>query len=87
MSAGSNQLDCQQAAARLHELIDGELTPEVEEAVRQHLEDCADCMSVFEFEQAFQRFVALRGRSSHAPEDLRSRILSGLHPEEPSPDA
>ena len=87
MRSGSNQLDCQQAAVRLHELIDGELTPEVEEAVRQHLEDCAECMSVFEFEQAFQRFVALRGRSSHAPEALRHRILSGLHPEEPSSKA
>jgi anti-sigma factor (TIGR02949 family) len=71
-------IDCQEAAKRLHELIDGELTPEVERAVRQHLKDCAPCMAVYEFEEAFCRFVKLKARGEAAPEALKQRIMSDL---------
>lgn len=78
MNSKRPTLDCQEAARRFHELLDNELTPDVEAAVRQHLEDCADCMAVFEFEEAFKRFVALRARSTEAPADLKQRILGQL---------
>jgi anti-sigma factor (TIGR02949 family) len=86
MNSKSAPLDCQEAARRLHELLDNELTPEVEAAVRQHLEDCADCMAVLEFEEAFKRFVALRAKSTTAPADLKQRILGQLDLSGPSPD-
>lgn len=87
MNSKSPPLDCQEAARRFHELLDNELTPDVEAAVRQHLEDCADCMAVFEFEEAFTRFVALRAKSTEAPADLKQRVLDQLRLSGPSPGA
>jgi anti-sigma factor (TIGR02949 family) len=85
MRSDSEQIDCQGAARRLHELLDGELTQEVEAAVRRHLVECAACMAVFEFEEAFKRFLAMRARSTRAPEDLRDRIMGKLDVERQPP--
>ncbi len=78
MTSGVYEVDCQEAARRLHELIDGELTPEVERLVQRHLEDCAPCMAVYEFEEAFCRFVSLKAKSQATPGDLKKRILASL---------
>lgn len=72
------EIDCQEAARHLHELIDGELTPEVDAAVQNHLKACAKCMNVYEFEEAFCRFVKLKARGQTAPGDLKQRILESL---------
>ncbi|MEE8135003.1 MAG: zf-HC2 domain-containing protein [Gemmatimonadales bacterium] len=78
MTSEPRVIDCQEAARRLHELIDGELTPEVERLVQRHLEDCAPCMAVYEFEEAFCRFVSLKAKSQATPGDLKKRILASL---------
>jgi anti-sigma factor (TIGR02949 family) len=78
MTSEPMQMDCQQAARRLHELMDGELTPEMEAAVHRHLQDCAPCMAVYEFEEAFCRFVRIKARGQRAPGDLKQRILHDL---------
>ena len=85
MNSKTPPLDCKAAARRFHELLDNELTPDVEAAVRQHLEDCADCMAVYEFEEAFKRFVAMRSISTDAPADLKQRILDQLGLSGPAP--
>lgn len=75
-------MDCAEAAARLYELIDEELTDDLDEAVRQHLKDCAHCFAVYEFEQAFKKFVEVRAKRPNAPPDLEQRILKELELEE-----
>ena len=77
------ELDCQEAADRLHELIDQELTPDIEAAVQRHLDDCAPCMAVYEFEQGFRRFMNLKMQRVEMPDDLKSRITQKLSEEEP----
>ncbi|MCH7775894.1 MAG: mycothiol system anti-sigma-R factor [Gemmatimonadetes bacterium] len=78
MTSEPMQVDCKEAAKRLNELIDGELTPEVEETIEHHLKDCARCMAVFEFEEAFCRFVKIKAKRQTAPEGLKERILKEL---------
>ena len=78
MTSEVYETDCQEAARHLHELIDGELTPEVDAAVQNHLKACAKCMNVYEFEEAFCRFVKLKARGQTAPGDLKQRILESL---------
>ena len=85
MTSEPMQMDCQKAAKRLHELMDGELTPEMEVAVQQHLKDCAPCMQVYEFEEAFCRFVKLKAKGQTAPSGLKQRILNELGLAEDSP--
>lgn len=72
------ELDCQAAADRLHELIDQELTPEIEAAVQRHLDECAPCMAVFEFEQGFRRFMKLKMQGVKASRDLKDHIIQRL---------
>ncbi len=81
MTSGVYEIDCQEAARHLHELIDGELTPEVDAAVQNHLRMCAKCMNVYEFEEAFCRFVKLKASGHTAPGDLKQRILESLGPD------
>ena len=78
MTSEPMQIDRKEAARRLHELIDGELTPEIEETIRHHLKDCAPCMAVYEFEEAFCRFVKIKAKGQTTPGDLKERILKEL---------
>ena len=68
-------MDCHKAAGRLYDYLDGELTPEIERTVREHLRDCAPCFSLFNFEEAYLKFLAARTRARKAPQHLRRRIF------------
>lgn len=78
MSDPVERLDCQGAVDRLYDYLDGELTPEVEAAVRAHLADCSRCFKLFGFEGAFLRFLEARTRAQGAPIALKRRILDTL---------
>ena len=73
-----NDIDCRQALDRLYEYIDKELTPVRSEEVRAHLEKCAPCLALSEFEDAYVRFLEARARIQCAPEALKKRILEQL---------
>ena len=80
-------MNCRDAAARLYEYLDGELTPEITARVREHLADCQPCFQRFGFEEAFLRFLRARRAGRDAPPDLRQRILDQvlLEPDGPAP--
>jgi anti-sigma factor (TIGR02949 family) len=78
MSGAPEHLDCEQAADRLYEYLDGELTPAVEAAVRTHLAECAGCFALYDFESAYLRFVEARARARGAPPPLKRKILEQL---------
>ena len=71
----SRKIDCQAAAERLYEYLDGELTPESEAEVRAHLDDCAPCFKLVEFEDAYLSFLRARTRAHQAPEHLKKRVF------------
>ncbi len=79
-------VDCQEAADRLYEYLDGELTPEIELAVRAHIAECAPCFKRFDFEETFLRFLAGRIRSQGAPPELKRRILESLFSDSDLPE-
>jgi anti-sigma factor (TIGR02949 family) len=72
------RVDCQQAASRLYEYLDGEVTPEVEATVRAHLAECAGCFSLFGFEDAYLTFLRARTQARGAPEHLKKRIFERI---------
>lgn len=67
-------MNCREAAARIYEYLDRELTPHLALEIERHLEACAGCYGNFEFQRAFLEFLARRGRAVRAPEELRRRI-------------
>jgi len=72
------KIDCQAAADRLYEYLDGELTPDAYDEVRAHLEDCALCFKVFGFENTYLAFLRARTRAQKAPEHLKKRIFKHI---------
>jgi anti-sigma factor (TIGR02949 family) len=72
-----HETDCADALDRLYEFIDGELTPEVKDKIRVHLDECAPCLDEAGVERAIKALVS---RSCHesAPDGLRQRVLARL---------
>jgi anti-sigma factor (TIGR02949 family) len=74
-------IDCREAAERLQDYLKRELTPEVEAAVRAHLERCSPCFSQARFEENFLLALERRARECGCPGSLRARIVSVLRAE------
>jgi anti-sigma factor (TIGR02949 family) len=75
-------IDCHEAVQRLYEFLDGELTPDLEAAIRHHLRLCAGCFGLYDFERAYLRFLEARTRAVGAPAPVRQRILDELFEDE-----
>jgi anti-sigma factor (TIGR02949 family) len=75
------RLDCREAHARLQDYLKRELTPELEEEMRAHLERCRPCFTQARFESNFVLMLESRARRCSCPGTLRARILSMLHGE------
>lgn len=78
MTHAEHNMDCDEALDRLYEFLDGELTPTAEEAVRRHLQACAPCLRLYDFERAYLRFLTARAAAQRAPAEARRRILEQL---------
>ncbi len=72
------RVDCRAAFDRLYEYLDGELTPERDVEVREHLGHCLGCLRLAEFETAYVRFLEARAAAVRAPDALKKRILRQL---------
>lgn len=71
-------LDCDAVMRQLWDYLDGELTPERMEAIREHMALCKRCYPQLEFEQAFLETIARTGRSYPHMDALRSRVMAAL---------
>jgi len=79
-------IDCHEAAERLYEYLDGELTPQMEASVREHLKACAPCFGLSEFEKSFLSFLHARTRARQAPDHLKKRIFEQVLFDRGSPE-
>jgi anti-sigma factor (TIGR02949 family) len=81
------QVNCAQALDKLFDLLDGELTPEVEARIRTHVSGCSHCFSHADFEKRFldavhaARVAEGQGVTGVASEKLRARVLDALRSE------
>lgn len=73
--------DCGGAMARLFDLLDGELTPDREQQLREHITSCPDCFTHADFEKRFLAAVAAARAQGPAPDSLRQRVLESLRSE------
>jgi len=71
----SGYIDCRDVASKLYDFLDGELTDDKREAIKRHLDHCAPCIEVFEFEADLKKLVANKCQEK-VPETLRQRIAS-----------
>jgi len=82
-----SSVDCAQAREKLFDLLDGELTPDVEARIRAHVSGCSHCFSHADFEKRFldavhaARVAEGQGVTGAASEKLRDRVLGALREE------
>jgi anti-sigma factor (TIGR02949 family) len=81
MPNAEKRLDCRGAMDQLFDLIDGELTAEVERKVRAHITGCPRCFVHADFEERFLRAVRQARAARSAPEPLRHRVMDVLRAE------
>lgn len=80
-------VDCAQALDKLFDLLDGELTPDVESRIRAHVSGCSHCFSNADFEKRFldavhaARVAEGQGVTGVASVKLRARVLDALRAE------
>jgi anti-sigma factor (TIGR02949 family) len=71
-------LDCNAVMRQLWDYLDGELTPEREAAIREHLAVCARCFPQLEFERAFLETLARARREHSGVDQVRAHVMSAL---------
>ena len=69
---------CSDVLARLPEHLDGELPPELDTRIREHLAVCHDCLARTVHEKAFLRAVRSKREMIPATDTLRARIERSL---------
>ena len=74
---GSTDVDCEESVHVLYHFLDGELTEMRRFEIKKHLDRCAPCEEVFEFEAELRRVIADRCKD-HVPDQLRNRIAEAL---------
>ena len=66
--------ECAAVIAEVWTLLDGECTPETRDKLRQHLEDCPDCLRHYGVEERIKHLIASKCSGEKAPERLRARL-------------
>lgn len=72
-------ITCEEALAAMHELLDGELSPDDQDRVQAHLEVCARCYPTLRAEESFRSALRLATEGQVAPEELTVRVRALLH--------
>jgi len=71
-------IPCVEVIHQLWDYLDGELTPERAEGIAEHLEACAGCNAVSEFETAFRETARRLLDDAPPVPALRDRVVAAL---------
>lgn len=77
-SGGSDhELDCADVVEAVYLYIDGELSEDVIDKIRVHLDECSPCLREYGIEQEVKALIA-RSCGETAPEALRASVLQRI---------
>lgn len=77
-------MECRQADEWITMGVDGELDPEIEQALTLHMEECVRCRNAYKIERRMKTLVATKTACTPAPPHLAQRIRDAL-PAPPPP--
>ncbi len=69
-----NTPDCAEALKELDLYLDAELTATAHDAVHQHLDQCPDCYSAFDFHAELKLVIQRKCQETELPPDLLAKI-------------
>ena len=75
---GSSRSECEAIVRRLWPYLDDKLPDSDKERVTLHLEECADCLSHFDFARAFLDAVHAAHPAAEADDALQARVVAAL---------
>jgi mycothiol system anti-sigma-R factor len=76
MSCGNpHATDCSKVLDQMYSYLDGELGEPDLHLVREHLEECAPCMSQHDVDLVVKKLIRRSCGGDLAPEELRERIV------------
>jgi len=82
MIGAMGMIRCEDALSRLWEFLDGELPPDGERELQQHLEVCGRCYPQYDFRRAFLEYTRRLVAEHHVPPELRQRLFQRILREE-----
>ena len=68
---------CEDALTELYTFLDGELTADKREHIREHLDGCNPCLEHYDFESELRIVISTKCRES-VPESLKAKIAATL---------
>jgi anti-sigma factor RsiW len=80
----SRRSECEAIVRRLWPYVDDKLPEWDRERVTRHLEECADCLSHFDFARAFLDAVHAALPPAKDDDALRARVIAALNDRGPS---
>ena len=72
-----HELDCSDVVEAVYLYIDGELSGDVIDNIREHLDECSPCLREYGIEQDVKALIA-RCCSETAPDALRASVLQRI---------
>ena len=79
MSCGKpHETDCSEVLDRVFEYLDNEMSTLDCAKIKQHLEECGPCLREYHLDEALKALVRRSCACEHAPEQLRTRVLTRI---------
>ena len=76
---GENEhADCSEVLYRVYEYLDGEMSPDDTDKIRQHLVECGPCFKEYDLDQALKALVKRSCQCEEAPVTLRTQIMARI---------
>ena len=69
--------ECEKALENLYLFIDEEMDNSSVTEIQNHIDECTDCLGVYDLERVVKRLVS-RSCSEVAPEPLREKVLYSI---------
>ena len=76
-TSDSHELDCGDVVEAVYLYLDGELSADVIDNIRQHLDECSPCLREYGIEQEVKALIA-RSCCETAPDALRASVVHRL---------
>ncbi|GAB3444269.1 hypothetical protein GCM10027517_23710 [Phycicoccus ginsengisoli] len=70
--------DCSEVLHRVYEYLDGEMTRDDTEKIKQHLDECGPCLKEYDLDQALKALVKRSCENEAAPVELRTQIVARI---------
>lgn len=75
---GAEEVNCDEALAEIYLLLDHECSPDHEDQLRKHIDDCPPCLEEYGIDEQLKQLLARKCGGDHAPDELKSKLRASI---------